>query len=896
MSTAPIHPVIRSRGVIVALFILLCAWLLPGLADLREDDDVLAFLPPEHPDVVAFHEVADRFGMLELVLVGLEVEQGRGDLFDPERVEQIRRLADELRGLEGIRLVITFADLPHPQVNAEGLEVAPLVPTAMEDAAQIRQRVLESPDAPGNLITSEGDAAALLVYLVPARGAERTERRGRVLEQMRQVVRTGWDGPAHLGGAVVMEEEGAGASRGDVRRLSPIVIGVLVLASAALLGSGVAALLNLVVAGAGVGLVMGALGWLNEPLSIVSSTTPVMVVALGGAFGVHILSGYRRNRGTSPQRASAVVRELWAPVTLSGVTTALSFFVLLVMPQVPMQRFGVMAGCGVLLLVVLALFLLPALLSMLPSGWLPPREESMVRITARPPAWLLTVLAISGAAAATTLRAEPDTTAVFDPDSAPRRADAFFAREFGGSTFLQIAVEADLREPAVLRRIRELQERVATFPGVVDVRSVVEPVAILNAALGGRRGIPESPGRAARVMTYLVGHPAMAQLMTDHADAALVHVRLSPMDGQAQVGLTQEVEALVAELFPTPGLHVVDADRVADRRREAVRVRLGRLLGREIEGSALASRAEGGSPAPALLEEVRRLRDRALDSDDSPVEGVPRQEIDGIDAAELITPRGRDLEAMLRARLPTLVATDPEGIRYVAEHLGSWLDEAITRDRGRARCDALGVTPPRCDELAPVLSELEDAEWTASEPGEGPGARTVATRARVTGQPVIGRAFAEAVTRSLSEATAVSAAALGLVLGVTGFAVALVPALWTLCVTAGIVALLGHPISVGTTMVACIALGTGVDFAIHLLVRARRLGGPDAGRRAVDGLGSVTVVAAGQLGVAFCVLALSVMPPLRQFGIGLAIGLVGAALGAIWTVPGLWRLRFKSLK
>jgi predicted RND superfamily exporter protein len=51
----------------------------------------------------------------------------------------------------------------------------------------------------------------------------------------------------------------------------------------------------------------------------------------------------------------------------------------------------------------------------------------------------------------------------------------------------------------------------------------------------------------------------------------------------------------------------------------------------------------------------------------------------------------------------------------------------------------------------------------------------------------------------------------------------------------------------------------------------------------------VTLISALQLALAFLVLVASEMAPLREFGIGLAIGLVGAALGACWLVPWLYR-------
>ncbi|MCA9689826.1 MAG: hypothetical protein KC636_09465, partial [Myxococcales bacterium] len=78
------HLVVRARWLILALLVALSAWLLPGLGQVREDNDVLAFLPPDHPDVVAFHEVASRFGMLEVALVGLGAAEG--DMLSVERV------------------------------------------------------------------------------------------------------------------------------------------------------------------------------------------------------------------------------------------------------------------------------------------------------------------------------------------------------------------------------------------------------------------------------------------------------------------------------------------------------------------------------------------------------------------------------------------------------------------------------------------------------------------------------------------------------------------------------------------------------------------------------------------------------------------------------------------
>jgi len=898
------HLVVRARWAILAALVALCAWILPGALHVREDNDVLAFLPGDHPDVVSFREFADRFGVLEIALVGLRPADG--DMLSLARVDKVRELSRAIGELPGVRIVLSFTDLPDPKVTEEGLEVAALVPPDLRDEAKIREKVLASTDAVGNLISRDGKASALLVFLLPqAHGDGEGPGRGRTLQQIRDVVAAGWEGESHVGGGPFVEDAAARSSRSDVNRLSPIVIGVLVLVSALLLGSVTAAGLNLILTGLGVGLVMGAHGRFGEPLTIVSSSLPVMMVALGGAFGVHILAGFQRQQGSSSERANATLRELWLPVVLSGVTTAVAFFALVVMPQVPMQRFGVIAGAGVLLLLLLALGVLPALLAVLPNNLLRPRIGRAMPMRGRPPLWLLALLAVVGAAGATQLRADPDMAAVFSEESEPVRSNNFFNAHFGGSTFLQVAVEVShaapdpenpdrkgLAEPSVLREVRDLGERVQAVPGVVDVRSVVEPVMLLNEALGGRRGIPETPGRAGRVLTYLQGHPAVAQLMTADGGGALIHIKLAPMSGAEQVRVAAEVRALL-ERHASGQMRVVKtsgpgASRAARARQIAEGgEHLTRVTGRPIDAEALTGAATK-DPSPALLAAVAQVRDRALDSEDSPVEGVPRGEIEAIDPASLIVPRGPALEALLREKLPTLAAKDAEGVGFVAKHLGPWVDEVLQKFVVEGRCAALGLPDAKaCAPIESALSELDDDEWRMAD-GEG---RALNLQTRLTGQPVIGAAFAESETRSLFESTLVSVVGLALTLLVARQLRALIPALWTLCVTMGLLALLGLPISVGTSMISCIAVGAGVDFAIHLGFRARSFTGADAGQRAVDEIGVVTLISALQLACAFAVLLASELAPLREFGIGLAIGLVGAALGACWLVPWLYRGR-----
>ncbi|MFN2100025.1 efflux RND transporter permease subunit [Altererythrobacter sp. MF3-039] len=107
-------------------------------------------------------------------------------------------------------------------------------------------------------------------------------------------------------------------------------------------------------------------------------------------------------------------------------------------------------------------------------------------------------------------------------------------------------------------------------------------------------------------------------------------------------------------------------------------------------------------------------------------------------------------------------------------------------------------------------------------------------------------------------------------------------------------------IAPATSMTAAIATGLGVDFGIHLisLVRNRRAEGATL-EEAFSGRYTVVAKAcfysAIALGCALMVVCLSSAPPLRWFGLLVALGAFGSLIGAILIVPALWAsiLKFK---
>jgi predicted RND superfamily exporter protein len=169
-----------------------------------------------------------------------------------------------------------------------------------------------------------------------------------------------------------------------------------------------------------------------------------------------------------------------------------------------------------------------------------------------------------------------------------------------------------------------------------------------------------------------------------------------------------------------------------------------------------------------------------------------------------------------------------------------------------------------------------------------------------TGQPVVSKELNDRVATTLIESLVLTiAVVLGLLavvfrlreasasLGVVTLAPVVCSVSWLL----GTMALLDIPIGLITALVGSIAVGLGVDYAIHVSDRFAQEYTDDiadmAVMRTVTGTGGALLSSAVTTATGFGVLSLSLLPGLRQFGFVLAVGIVYAFLASVVVQPSL---------
>lgn len=130
--------------------------------------------------------------------------------------------------------------------------------------------------------------------------------------------------------------------------------------------------------------------------------------------------------------------------------------------------------------------------------------------------------------------------------------------------------------------------------------------------------------------------------------------------------------------------------------------------------------------------------------------------------------------------------------------------------------------------------------------------------------------------------------------------ISLIPLLLTVVINFGVMAYSGTPLNMATLMVSSIAIGIGIDYAIHLISRFRRevLAGKsmdNALQSTIQTTGRGIAYNAIALALGFIILLVSSFKGTNSFGLLIAMTMVISALSAFTVIPAIlitWRPAF----
>ncbi|MRG92078.1 efflux RND transporter permease subunit [Polyangium spumosum] len=882
------------------------------------DDDVLSFLPRENPEVGVFYDVSKRFGSLDVALVGISTD----DALSPEFLTRLRALTKRLNETDGIGYAMTLTNVEDFAADPQkgGITTDYLVgkiPETAEEQAALREKVLSRDHVVGNLISADGKAT--LLYCFAGYGAEPKV----VAAKVREAVEEAFPREAkYWGGAPFISTYIYDVTQEDMRRLAPWAVLVIVLITVLSFRDFIGAGLALLSTGLGIVMSLGLMGALGVSVNVVLGSLPVILFALGSAYAVHILSRYYVAAHEQKDPAAALVRtlcEIGPPVLASGLTTFVGLLSFLLMDIAPLRTFGIFTALGILITLILSLTFVPAVIYLVRLKGKPAEAAGPARfhvwLTTLPQRRRLVVAPVLAALAITSgifvgkVDSRMDNAAFFSKDSPPDQAETFLRDHFGGSLFLQIQVEGDMTDPVVLRELRVLADRIAVLPHVSSVNHVGAVVAQINEAMEGDRRIPDSAAKVKLLYGFLEGKKAVSQLVTDDRQRALVQIKLDTNLAAETEPLIEQIRGVtstaIAATYTVAEANGGRKDEVASRARTLVTSRIaaiGRQFGVSVPDEAALGERLGAGNVEGAAEPTRAELVRFLGSEECSVE---------LEGPEVINAVARALAALgprpEAAKLTEAIAqalgksTDDTLVTDLADTVDRPLEEIWRRSEAMVRAKELvaaakiaapeGAKGKRLHAaIATALMDL-DVPSLALPPAAGDQAQKLGVS--VTGLPVMHAGLSKSVESNQWKSLFF---ALGCVLvimtalfrsfwsGLLG----VLPIVLTMAVIYGGMGLVGVRLDIGTSMLASLIIGAGVDYAVHLMVA---WSAPDksplaeSATTAARQTGPAIWVNALMVAAGFFVLTLGDARPLQNVGGLTAAAMITAALATMLVIP-----------
>ena len=343
------------------------------------DNNNLRFIPETDEARLTSEYIDDIFGSSLFILVGLE--RRFGDVFDPAFLNQMREFNQRIEAIEIVGNVNSIVSSDYIFAEEDELGYGAIVVRRLveddfsgtpEEIAVLRQRILSWDIYRRTLISDDFRATQILVPLeIPGELAGRPESTDMFIE-IRDIAREMFSPYANVfvTGIPIISATINEAMRSDLITMIPLVMLVVLLLHFFAFRRFTLVVLPLITVLVAVVWSIGAMPLVGIQLSVVSSVLPVILVAVGSAYGIHIithyLAGADKITGMSNAEHSemviSILRKIGKAVFLAAITTMAGFSSFCFTTVVPIREFGFFATFGVLVSFINSVTLIPSLL------------------------------------------------------------------------------------------------------------------------------------------------------------------------------------------------------------------------------------------------------------------------------------------------------------------------------------------------------------------------------------------------------------------------------------------------------------------------------------------------------------------------------------------------------
>ncbi|QQO07890.1 efflux RND transporter permease subunit [Breznakiella homolactica] len=902
----------KHPWIIIVTALVITAGFATQLGKLEIDNSLRIYLPVEHESYVRLEEMEAEFGSTDII--GIVLEAREGSILTADYVNLLRDITERIEDVLQVDEVTSLANIDYIYGRDGSLIAGSLVgddfagtPAELRD---IREKIAGWDDMYHRVIISDDwKSTQMSVTLETGLGSKEKQA---ALDAVRLIVAETAVDPnikvTYVGDPVVSESAGQ-FMRSDMARLIPLVVLVVIICLFLSFGSVEGTVLPLITVLLSSIWSLGIMGMLNVTFTIVSSVIPVALIAIGSAYGIHVMNHYYAALDKEPgpvgrERHREIILKgltgVLPAVILAAVTTVAGFISLVGSPLVPLRSFSVFTALGIVFSLLLSISFIPALLMVKPeksigrrSGFLdgikaklkakgtPAQTDTAVkteapskpsilyrlyRILAGSPVRLvLFSMVIIAVSAFGIRRITVDTALVnyFPADSQVRQDIDFVDERFAGTNSIYLIVEGqekgDMTRPEILKPLDELQTHLSeTYGEIGKTVSFSTFVKRMNQVMH----IPENPAvYETNWEDDFSGDKGLESFGFSSFDDS--GSGLSSFDDEFSFGGDDDWSG-TDDGYIDPNI--------------AYATKLGEPMTFR-EGMALLEKAystAGGSAA--TVQGIVRELEKELNYNGAAYYEIP------YDPAKYPAATTEELQDLVSQYLLLFSGS-----------LDNFIDDSLVPRTGRVAIQL------RTRSTTVIEGIINDAEAYAA--AHFPEGYTV----HATGNAQLEYVMTELIISSQMRSLLFSLVSVFLILAIyfrspLAGLVGAVPLLFAILLNYMAMGIFNINLDMFTSLIASIAVGVGIDYTIHFMTNyreERQLSGnlQEVTRKTLEKSGRGIVTNALSVGLGFLVLCLSRFVVLRYIGILVAVVMFTSSVLAMTVIPGLLNIfDFKFMK
>ncbi len=356
---------LHQKKKILFAFALLCLLSLFSLQRLNVNFQFEQFFPEGDPDLAFFKAFTKDFEKDDNFLLISLNNEGR-EIFDTSFMQRVHQFTLACRDISYVYKSQSLTTAKYPLKTPFGYNLLPLI--HLHDATKLQgDKNNIQADERFNRSFISADALSTIVMLKTADDISVTKS-DTIMEALNNlVVKHNFEGQKnHILGRAAFQSSLVAMQKKEVI-VSTIISAILVSIIIYLIfASWITVAITMLSIGASLLIFMGLLSITGRELSVMAALYPIIILIVGAADVMHLLTKYIDTIDNNKERNIAVmtqvIREIGFATFLTCITTAIGFFTLATSRLYILREFGINAGFGVLIAFLVIVVMLPCML------------------------------------------------------------------------------------------------------------------------------------------------------------------------------------------------------------------------------------------------------------------------------------------------------------------------------------------------------------------------------------------------------------------------------------------------------------------------------------------------------------------------------------------------------